>query len=129
MRYLLDTNAVIAVLNRNDTFIQTMTQHAPTDIGVSAVSWFELQYGAHKSQRSTENLTRLGKLRFEILPFDASAADMAGRIRADLERRGLPIGGFDTLIAGHALSRGLTLITHNLREFRRVEGLSAESWQ
>lgn len=129
MKYLLDTNAVIAVLNRNNTFISAMKQHAPADIGLSAISWFELHYGAHKSQRVTENLTKLGKLRFEILPFDPAAADMAGRIRADLERRGSPIGGFDTLIAGHALSCGLTLITHNLREFRRVEGLSAESWQ
>jgi tRNA(fMet)-specific endonuclease VapC len=87
-------------------------------------------YGAEKSARRQENRREVERLaaRLAVLPFDDTAAAHAGEIRARLERLGLPIGGYDLLIAGHARSRGLVLITGNLREFNQVEGLRAEDW-
>jgi tRNA(fMet)-specific endonuclease VapC len=92
---------------------------------------YELLYGAAKSERPVENRHQVEAFasRLEVLDFDDDAAAHAGDIRADLERTGRPIGSYDVLIAGHARSRGLVVITGNLAEFRRVEGLRCEDWE
>lgn len=129
MKFLLDTNAVISILNRNSDFIAKLTRYSPQDFGLSAIVLFELHYGAQKSQRKAENLAKLAKLPFEIVPFSAKDAEIAGKIRAVLALQGSPIGSYDVQIAAQAISRNLTLITHNIKEFKRVSDLTFEDWQ
>lgn len=130
MRYLLDTNAVIAVLNDPTGAVsKRLRQNDPVEVGVSVVVMHELYYGAFKSRRQERNLALLDALHFEVVPMDVEDARHAGEIRALLAARGAPIGPYDILIAGQARARGLTLITRNLREFTRVPGLSTENWE
>ncbi|WP_439234405.1 type II toxin-antitoxin system VapC family toxin [Lonepinella koalarum] len=129
MKYLLDTNAVIAILNNNIDFITRLKRYAPTDFALSSIVMFELYYGAEKSQRKTENLAKLDKLPFTILPFELEDAKQAGKIRAELTKQGTPIGTYDIQIAGQAINRHLILITHNTKEFARVNKLRVEDWQ
>lgn len=99
---------------------------------VSSISSFELWYGAERSGRPEFNLSRLRHFfsgMVEELPFGQEDARRTGEVRAVLEKQGTPIGGFDTLIAGQALALGLVMVTHNVREFGRVEGLRVEDWQ
>ena len=129
MRYLLDTNAVIALLKSGVSPIARRTrQYAPASVLLSSIVTHELYFGAFKSARVDHNLARLGALRLEVIPFDKEDAITAGSIRAKLALAGTPIGPFDILIAGQALCRGLTLVTANTREFSRVEGLRVEDW-
>lgn len=95
---------------------------------LSAVVLFELYAGAHDSRRRREQLEELDSLALPLLPFDATDARAAGEIKADLKRKGRPIGPYDILIAGQARARGLTVVTRNVGEFRRVEGLAVEEW-
>ena len=129
MKFLLDTNSVIAILKGHAGFLQRMRRYQPKDFGVSAIVAHELYYGAYKGQRTTDNLARIEALRFEILAFDREDAHHAGQLRATLAASGTPIGPYDVLIAGQAIARGLTLITHNLREFERVPGLQLQDWE
>ena len=129
MRFLLDANAIIALLKGHDGFRARLTAHQPSDFGVPSVVQHELFYGAFKSQRVGENLARIEGLQFEILAFDREDAREAGNIRAALAKVGTPIGPYDVLIAGQAVARSLTLVTHNTREFRRIPGLQVEDWQ
>jgi tRNA(fMet)-specific endonuclease VapC len=130
MRYLLDANAVIALLNDTTSPIaRRIRRHAPRDIGVSAVVIHELYYGAFKSQRVEKNVARLDGLQFPVLEFDQEDARQAGEIRAQLASKGTPIGPYDVLIAGQAKARKLTLVTHNTTEFTRVPGLKVEDWK
>jgi tRNA(fMet)-specific endonuclease VapC len=129
MKYLLDTNAVIALLKQNPAVNARFERHDPTDIGVSAIVAHELFFGAYKSQRRAQNLDDVDELRFETVDFDFEDARAAGEIRARLAAAGTPIGPLDVLIAGQALVRDLILITNNTREFRRVAGLQMEDWQ
>ena len=129
MRFLLDTNAMIGLLNRSSPKLEARVRQVPaSEIGISAIVVHELYYGAFKSQRVSENLERLGLIRLETVPLDREDAEAAGKIRAALAKSGTPIGPYDVLIAGQALARGLTLITNNLREFQRIKGLKAEDW-
>ena len=129
MRYLLDTNACIALLNRSDPGLETrVRRHRTADVGLPAPVAYELYYGAFKSRRRDENLARLDSIGLEIVPFDASDARSAGAVGASLERSGRPIGPYDILIAGQARARGLVLVTANVREFDRVDGLDCEDW-
>lgn len=129
MRYLLDTNACIALLDRSDPQLERRVrqQRAP-DVGLSSLVTFELYYGAFKSRRAGDNIARLDSVGLEVVPFDAADARSAGAVRAELERSGLPIGPCDILIAGQARARGLVLVTANTREFARVDGLACEDW-
>ena len=130
MRYLLDTNAVIALLNDPSGQVsQRVRQHQPAEIGVSVVVMHELYFGAFRSQRVEKNLAIVDGLRFEVIPFDQEDARRAGEIRAALSVSGSPIGGYDLLIAGQASARDLTLISRNLREFTRVGHLRVENWE
>ena len=129
MKYLLDANAVIALMKGNAAFLATLKKHKPQDFAVPAIVAHELFYGAYKSARKDENLGRIDALQFQILEFDQDDARRAGEIRALLSNAGTPIGPYDVLIAGQAAARGLTLITHNLKEFSRIPGLLLEDWE
>ena len=128
-KFLLDTNAVIAVLRGDAGFLQRLRTHEPADFALPAIVLHELYYGAYKSARVEANLARVQALRFDVLDFDAEDARRAGEVRAVLARAGTPVGPYDALIAGQALARGLTLVTHNTGEFSRVPGLRVEDWE
>lgn len=130
MRYLLDANAVIALLNDKDSRLaQRARQNKPGDIGISAIVSHELFYGAFKSQRAARNVVLVDSLQFEVLDFDKEDSRQAGEIRAALAVKGTPIGPYDVLIAGQAMSRNLILVTHNTDEFGRVPELQIEDWE
>ncbi len=129
MKYLLDTNAVIALMKGNEGFLARLKQHRPADFGIPSIVMHELYYGAFKSQRIAENLARIEALRFEVVDFDREDSRCAGEIRAELARAGTVIGPYDALIAGQAQARALTLVSRNLREFQRIPGLKIENWQ
>lgn len=129
MHFLLDTNAVIALLNDPAGSVsQRARQLEPHDIGVSSIVMHELYFGAFKSRRRDSNLATVDALRFEVIAFDQEDARHAGEIRATLGGAGSPIGAYDVLIAGQARARALALVTRNLREFHRVENLQIENW-
>ncbi len=134
MSFLLDTNACIAVINGKPEAVRSRLQKALGDgsrIWVSSVAAFELWYGAGKSSRPEVNARRLAAFfagPITVLPFDDEDARAAGTLRAQLEAVGRPIGAYDLLIAGQALRRNLTLVTANVSEFRRVEGLVWQNW-
>ena len=109
MRFLLDTNAMIGLLNRSSPKLEARVRQVPaSEIGISAIVVHELYFGAFKSQRVSENLERLGSIRLETVPLDREDAEAAGKIRAVLAKSGTPIGPYDVLIAGQALARVLT---------------------
>ena len=129
MRFLLDTNACISLLNESSQQMwRRVRRHAPSDFGISSIVAYELYYGAFKSQRRDSNVALLDQLAFEVVSFDAGDARTAGAIRSDLETAGRPIGPYDVLIAAQARTRELLLITANSREFARVDGLRWEDW-
>ena len=132
MTYLLDTNTVIAILNplHRDLLLRKITRQKPGRVVTSAIVAHELYFGAQKSARRDDNLTRLAMLFRDIepLPFTPSDADTAGAIRAALAAKGTPIGPYDVLIAGQAKARGVVLVTNNTGEFRRVEDLTVVDW-
>lgn len=132
MIYLLDTNACIVYLNRpNSPIKQRLQELPPTEIAVCSVVKAELFYGAMRSTNPTRTLTLQEEFlnRFVSLPFDDAASIAFGRIRARLAVLGTPIGPYDLQIAAIALANDLTLVTHNVREFSRVEGLRIEDWE
>jgi len=131
MKYLLDTNICIYLIRKKPMPVITrFNEHSVGDIGVSSISVAELSYGVQKSQLIDKNqealLQFLGPL--VIASFDTDAAFTYGGIRAELESRGTPIGSLDTMIAGHAVSLGVTLVTNNVREFTKVPKLAVENW-
>ena len=128
MRFLLDTNAVIALLKGNRSFVARLRTYRPSDFGMSSIVHHELCFGAYKSRRMEANLRNVHALQFEVLPISKADAERSGEIRATLQARGTPIGPYDALIAGQAVARSLTLITHNVAEFGRVDGLAFEDW-
>ncbi|PST17338.1 type II toxin-antitoxin system VapC family toxin [Mesorhizobium plurifarium] len=129
--HLLDTNAVIALIGRrSEILVNRVLQSPEGTIGLSPIVAHELYYGAQKSARVQHNLETLRLLfaDFPILDFDQRDAFAAGGIRAALAAKGTPIGPYDVLIAGQAKARGLTLVTNNVGEFKRIEGLRVEDW-
>lgn len=130
LRYLLDTNVCIRVLRDRPPEARERFNLEADSLCISAVVLTELLHGAAKSSRPEHHRAEVERFaaRLEVLPFDEVAADHAADIRATLERKGQPIGGYDLLIAGHARSRGLTVVTGNLVEFGRVDGLRCEDW-
>jgi tRNA(fMet)-specific endonuclease VapC len=130
MRFLLDTNAVIALLRSNASGpAQRARQELPSDLATSSIVAQELFYGAFKSRRPVPNLAVFDALRFAVIEFDRDDARKAGEIRALLASQGRTIGPYDVLIAGQAVARDLILVTHNTREFSRVPGLQIEDWE
>lgn len=130
MRYLLDANVVIALLNDVASKAAKRARRVkPGDVAISAIVAHELFYGAFKSQRADRNVALVDALRFVVLDFDKEDARQSGQIRALLAGKGTPIGPCDALIAGQAIARNLTLVTHNTDEFGRVPDLRIEDWQ
>lgn len=130
LRYALDTNVCIRVLRDRPASARVRFNAESAALSISTVVLTELLHGAAKSAKPVENRIEVERFaaRMEVLPFDEAAADHAADIRAALERQGQMIGSYDILIAGHARSRGLIVVTGNLGEFRRVEGLRCEDW-
>ena len=134
MRYLLDTNVCVVTINGRSPSVETRVLKelkGGTELLVSSVTAFEVWYGVEKSERKVANKQRL--LSFfadyvDVLAFDQEDARTAGRIRAELEAVGRPIGEYDLLIAGQALRREMTLVSANFKEFGRIKNLSWEDW-
>jgi tRNA(fMet)-specific endonuclease VapC len=133
MKYLLDTNVCIALINGSSDKVRrryVQTEREST-FAISTVVLHELQYGVAKSElvaRNARTLDAFLKRGILVLDFDGMAALVAAKVRVDLERLGKRIGEYDTLIAGHALAENLVLVTANAREFNRVKGLTVEDW-
>lgn len=130
LRYLLDTNLCIRVLRDRPRAVRDRFNLEADGLCISTIVLSELLHGAAKSDLPEHNRREVERFaaRLEVLAFDDAAAAHAADIRATLERRGQPIGGYDLLVAGHARSRGLTVITGNLSEFGRIDGLRCEDW-
>jgi len=134
MAYLLDTNACIALINGSSELVRKRFSRAVgsgEEVWVPSVSVFELWYGVAKSMQTDANTRRVKVFlagSVQVLEFGEEDARYAGEIRNTLERMGRPIGTYDVLIAGQALSRKLTLVTANVKEFGRVKGLDWEDW-
>ena len=131
MKFMLDTDTCIYVINRKPQKVfERFREHRIGDIGISVITLSELRYGAEKSIQPEKNLMALSGVvaPLEILTYSEEEAETYGRIRADLDSKGEPIGSMDMLIAAHALGQDVTLITNNPREFSRVSGLRVESW-
>jgi tRNA(fMet)-specific endonuclease VapC len=134
MTYLLDTNACIALINGKPPGVRSRFQSVVDkggQVNVSSIVIFELWYGVAKSKQKEQNTNRLNVFLsgpIGILHFEQEDAKAAGRVRAEIEASGRPIGAYDLLIAGQALRQNVTLVTANTREFQRVPGLTFEDW-
>ena len=127
---MLDTNVVIHTVRNRPEEVRRMFRLHEGQMCISTVTLMELVYGAEKSTEPYRNLKNIESFsaRLDKLSYDEDAANHTGRIRAELTRLGTPIGPYDAMIAGHARSLGLTVVTANTREFERVPGLVVESW-
>lgn len=130
MKYMLDTNICISIINsRPADVLKRFRQEKIGNIGISSITAAELTFGVIKSgSEKNRYALEMFFIPLEIFPFDASIVWHYGRLRADLEKRGQPIGALDTLIASHALALDTVLVTNNVREFMRVPGLRYENW-
>jgi tRNA(fMet)-specific endonuclease VapC len=131
MRYLLDTNICIYLIKkRPPEVLDRFRQHSPQDVAISIITLFELEYGAEKSQyrqRSKDALTKF-LLPLNLINLDRSSALESAIIRAQLEKKGMPIGPYDLLIAGLARSQDMILVSNNIKEFEKIAGLHLENW-
>lgn len=130
-RYMLDTNICVELLRgRAAHAFEQLKRCRVDEAAISSITLAELQYGVAKTARPARHTALLAEFcaPLAILPFDSQAAEVYGAVRAALERAGTAIGPLDTLIASHALSLGITVVTNNEREFRRVAGLKVENW-
>jgi len=131
MKYLIDTNICIYIMNERPTgVIKKFKQFEVGDVGISTITVSELQYGVAKSTHRKKNQQRLEQFMapLEILAYDEMAAEVYGDIHLHLEKYGQPIGPLDVLIAAHALSLNLILVTNNDKEFKRIKNLQVENW-
>ena len=131
MKYMLDTNICIYIIKKHPVHVlNTIKKTNISDICISSVTLAELEYGVQKSERKVQNSIALAEFLspVEIMPFDERAALEFGKIRAALEIKGNLIGEYDLMIAAHALSLDLILVTNNAKEFRRVPHLRIENW-
>jgi tRNA(fMet)-specific endonuclease VapC len=132
IRYVLDTNACIGAINgRPPSVRERLLDVDPTQVAISQIVYYELLFGVFHSSQRDRNLANLKHLLkyVQVLDWGVEQAVAAAQIRSELARFGQPIGPYDTLIAGHARSLGAILITHNTREFGRVDGLQVEDWE
>jgi tRNA(fMet)-specific endonuclease VapC len=130
LKYMLDTNICIFTVKNRPAHMREVFNRHHGQMCISAVSLMELIYGAEKSASPERNLAVVEGFaaRLEVLAYDDLAAGHTGQLRAELAKSGTPIGSYDQMIAGHARSRGLILVTNNRREFDRVPGLRVEDW-
>lgn len=130
LKYMLDTNICIFTIKNRPEEVRKQFETYSNQMAVSTVTTMELIYGAEKSAKPAENLSVIeGFLaRLNVLNYDHDAAGQTGQLRAELAKKGQPIGPYDMMIAGHARALGLFLVTNNTREFNRVPGLRVEDW-
>lgn len=131
MKLMLDTNICIDIIReRPSSLLARFAAHAVGEIGISVMTLAELEYGVSKSSRPSRNRDALGQFisPLEMAPFDRQATVTYGRLRTALEKKGQSIGSIDLLIAAHAVSLDVRLVTHNVGEFGRVPGLRIEDW-
>ena len=128
--YLLDTNTLIYFFKGMGNVTRNLLTKSPKDIAIPAIALYELEVGIAKSNNPKKRKKQLEALtsRITVLPFGAKEAEAAAGLRADLENSGNPIGPYDILIAGTALSANAILVTHNTKEFIRVKKLKIEDW-
>lgn len=130
LKYMLDTNICIFTIKNRPAQVREAFTRAHGRLCISTVTLMELIYGAEKSTNPERNLADIEGFaaRLEVLKYDSDAAVHTGQLRAELAKAGTPIGPYDQMIAGHARSQGLILVTNNRREFDRVPGLRVEDW-
>lgn len=130
LKYMLDTNICIFTIKNRPQQVREAFNRFHDQLCISSISLMELIYGAEKSANPEKNLAVVEGFaaRLEVLSYDELAANHTGQLRAELARNGTPIVPYDQLIAGHARSRGLIMVTNNRREFDRVPGLRVEDW-
>jgi tRNA(fMet)-specific endonuclease VapC len=130
LKYMLDTNIVIYTMKNKPPQVRTLFKKHDGQMCISSVTLGELIFGAERSAIPEKNLSAIESFiaRIEVEFFDIKGATHFGQIKAELTQRGTPIGPYDTMIAGHARSLGMILVTNNLKEFERIEGLRLENW-
>lgn len=130
LRYLLDTNLCIATIRDKPAVARAAFKLHHTQMCISSVTVMELLYGVELSAQPQRNLAEVEGFiaRLDVLDYDSAAAAHTAQIRAELKKAGLQIGPYDQMIAGHARSRGLVVVTNNTKEFQRVAGLRIEDW-
>jgi len=130
LKYLLDTDIAIYTIKNRPAKVREAFKAHDGQMGISSVTLMELIYGAEASQAVERNLAAIEGFaaRLEVLPYDVAAAIHTGQIRAELQKIGRPIGPYDEMIAGHARSLGLVVVTNNSRQFQMVSGLRLENW-
>ncbi|MDP3170847.1 MAG: type II toxin-antitoxin system VapC family toxin [Polaromonas sp.] len=130
MKYLLDTDTLIYVFKRAGNCLPRLENEHDSDIATSTINLFELEFGMAKSSNRTLMARYVSAIsgRYAVLGLDLAASQQAGRVRAHLQASGSPIGPYDVLIAGIALTHNLTVVTRNVREFSRVPQLKVENW-
>ncbi len=132
MNYLLDTCVVSDFARGERLTLARIKAASPQDIAVSVITQMEMDYGLLTNPKLARQLRPVLEAFLEtisVIPYDTAAARETGRLRAALKTRGTPIGAYDALIAGTALAHGLILVTSNIREFERIEGLVLEDWR
>ncbi|MCC7210486.1 MAG: type II toxin-antitoxin system VapC family toxin [Candidatus Brocadia sp.] len=131
MKIMLDTNICIYLIKHpSEKIIGQLKKHTAGEVGISSISLAELQYGVSKSQHKKQNRIALEEfiLPLDIAPFDEKAAEAYGFIHSQLEKIGKPLGALDTLIGAHAACLGVTLVTSNISEFKRIRNLKVVDW-
>lgn len=130
VKYMLDTNICIYTIKQKPDIVRQAFKRHIGMMCISTITMTELIYGAEKSLNPAKNITVIEGFiaHLQVLDFDAEAAIHTAQIRAELAKAGTPIGVYDTMIAGHARSKGLIVVTNNTQEFQRVSGLRLENW-
>jgi tRNA(fMet)-specific endonuclease VapC len=130
LKFMLDTNICIFTIKNRPSVVREAFKRHHGQMCISTITLMELIYGAEKSSSPERNLAEVEGFaaRLEVLSYDLAAAAHSGQLRAELAKAGTPIGPYDQMIAGHARSQGLILVTNNVREFDRVSGLRIEDW-
>jgi len=131
LKWLLDTNSCIAIMNNSPEHIkQELIKHPVEAVGMSVITLYELEYGVSESRKKALNRKTLDEFKKYIQTYSwiEESAGLGGKIRTELERKGELIGPYDILIAAHALTLGATLVSHNMKEFKRVRGLQVVDW-
>ena len=128
--YLLDTNTVIYILKGDPVVVANLKKHIHDPIKLGTITLMELYYGAYKSQKVTSNLAKIKNLEniMEIIPVGEEVAEIFGREKMRLEKEGIPLDDFDLVVGCCALAHNLTLVTNNIRHFKRIEGLQITNW-
>ena len=128
--YLLDTDTVIYILKADPAVVANLRKHIHDPVKIGTVTLMELYYGAYKSQKVTSNLAKIRTLEnvMEIIPVGKEVTEIFGREKVRLEKEGTPLDDFDLVVGCCALAHNLTLVTNNIRHFKRIEGLQITNW-